>query len=122
MLHLLSRGTLPPDDIIADSLLIIGVDLVLKVISSPDKGYGLFFFLRVRWHPQLTVSTYNQDGTRDITNSIAMRVIGIAQDPDTILSEHRDVPVHTRLDGGAVKHFPCTFSMDPSVHSPEIVS
>ena len=44
----LSQETLPPDDIIADSLLIIGIDLGYSIsesdILTQDKGYAVLFF------------------------------------------------------------------------------
>ena len=44
----LSQETLPPDDIIADSLLIIGIDLGYSIsesdILTQDKGYVVLFF------------------------------------------------------------------------------
>ena len=47
VLHSLSQETLPPDDIIADSLLIIGIDLGYSIsesdILAPDKGYVTLF-------------------------------------------------------------------------------
>lgn len=43
VLRSLSQETLPPDDIIADSLLIVGIDLGYSIseghILTPDKGY-----------------------------------------------------------------------------------
>ena len=47
VLRSLSQDTLPPDDIIADSLLIVGIDLGYSIsegdILTQDKGYALPF-------------------------------------------------------------------------------
>ena len=52
VLRSLSQETLPPDDIIADSLLIVGIDLGYSIserdVLSSDKGYVLLFSLRPR--------------------------------------------------------------------------
>ena len=126
VLRSLSQETLPPDDIIADSLLIIGVDLGHSIsegdILTLDKGYVLLFFVRIQgtWLMFWLIGSMQLE---TITTLIAARVASAAQDPATILSKYKAItalfPYAARrgqegdpqlLDAFlcAVKYFPCT--------------
>ena len=91
-LRSLSQETLPPDDIIADSLLIIGIDLGYTISEADalasDKGYVLPL-PRIQGTCLMFSFSSTRIQLRRITNSIASRLTKVAQDPGAVLSKYK---------------------------------